>query len=316
MADISSPHDSFFRSVLDDSQMALDYFRSALPEHVIGLLDLSTLKRVPDSYVSRELEKTMSDVVYRCQRVDGKGNVAVCLLVEHKSKPDKYTPVQVGGYLFSGYLQQVKQRHKQLSPIIPILFYHGKQKWEYWTLNRLFDELGDELLGFIPKFEYIYANLRDTPDAVVEALNNQFLASSLLILKHYHNKAWLNRNFPKVLLMALSSGSKELQQAFLMYSFVQVEFTEERIMEMIKELPLAIKDKVMSTYEMAVEKGRKEERIKAQRLIEQERAKAEQERTKAYTEKIRSAAKMKKSGFDNAMIADILELSIEEVDKL
>lgn len=156
MANISSSHDSFFRSLLADNQMALNYFESALPERIIQLLDLSTLKRAPDSYVSSELEKTMSDVVYTCRRVDGKGSVAICLLVEHKSSPDKFTPVQVGGYLFSGYQHQIKQRQKEPTPIIPILFYHGKKKWEYWTLDRLFDGLDEELLGFIPKFEYIF----------------------------------------------------------------------------------------------------------------------------------------------------------------
>lgn len=45
MADISSPHDSFFRSLLADSRMALDYFKSVLPEHVIQLLDLSRRQR-------------------------------------------------------------------------------------------------------------------------------------------------------------------------------------------------------------------------------------------------------------------------------
>lgn len=42
----------------------------------------------------------------------------------------------------------------------------------------------------------------------------------------------------------------------------------------------------------------------------------EKERAKAYAEKLRSAVKMKKSGFDNAMIADVLEIPIEEVEKL
>lgn len=316
MADISSPHDSFFRSLLDDSQLALDYFKSALPGHIIRMLDLSTLKRLPDSYVSAELEKTMSDAVYLCTRADGRGHVAVCLLTEHKSYRDNYTSVQIGGYLFSGYQHQIRQKQKTLTPIIPILFYHGRQKWEYWPLDKLFEGLDGELLGFIPKFDYIYHNLRDTPDAVVEALHNQFLASSLLVLKHSHNKAWLARNFQRMLLMALPSASRELQQAFLVYSFVQVELTEERILEIIGELPLTIKDKVMSTYDLLIEKGRNEERVKAQRLIEQERAKAEQERAKAHAEKLRSAVKMKKSGFGNAMIADVLELPIEEVEKL
>lgn len=42
----------------------------------------------------------------------------------------------------------------------------------------------------------------------------------------------------------------------------------------------------------------------------------EKERAKAHAEKLRSAVKMKKSGFDNAMIVDVLELPIEEVEKL
>src|SRR5690606_9236530 len=70
-------HDSFFRSLLADSQMAMGYFKSTLPERIIRLLDLTTLERVPDSYVSGELEKTMSDVVYRCRRRDGKGSVSI-----------------------------------------------------------------------------------------------------------------------------------------------------------------------------------------------------------------------------------------------
>jgi len=58
-----------------------------------------------------------------------------------------------------------------------------------------------------------------------------------------------------------------------------------------------------------IDKGIEKERARAKRLIEQERA-------KAYAEKLRSATKMKNSGFDNAMIADMLELPIEEVEKL
>src|SRR5690606_27907676 len=255
MAAISSPHDSFFRAIFGNRQMAVDYFQSALPAHIIALLDFSTLRRVPDSYVSGELEKTMSDVIYTCRRRDGRGSVSVCLLVEHKSRPDKFTPVQVGGYLFSGYQQQINEGHKKLTPIIPVLFYHGRQKWEYWTLDRLFDDLGDELLVFLPKFEYVYHNLRDTPDAVVEALRNQFLASALLVMKHSHNKAWLARNFLRMLLMALPSASTELQQAFLVYSFLQVEMNDEQLQDVIEELPITIKRKVMSTYDLLSEKG-------------------------------------------------------------
>src|SRR5690606_27139152 len=114
---------------------------------------------------------------------------------------------------------------------------------------------GASLLVFLPIFEYVYHNLRDTPDAVVEALRNQFLASALLVMKHSHNKAWLARNFLRMLLMALPSASTELQQAFLVYSFLQVEMNDEQLKEVIEELPLTIKRKVMSTYDLLIEKG-------------------------------------------------------------
>lgn len=42
----------------------------------------------------------------------------------------------------------------------------------------------------------------------------------------------------------------------------------------------------------------------------------EKERTKAHAEKLRSATKMKKSGFEDALIADFLELPIEVVREL
>src|SRR5690606_20146170 len=140
------------------------------------------------------------------------------------------------------------------------------------------------------------------------------------MLKHSHDKAWLDSNFQKVLLMALPEASVELQQAFLTYSFVQIELTDEQILEIITELPLTIKDKVMSTYDLliakGIERGRNEERIRAQRLIAQERARVEQALAKAYADKLESALKMKRSGFDNAVIAEMLTLPIEEVEKL
>jgi len=53
--------------------------------------------------------------------------VKISLLFEHKSNPEKFTPVQLGGYLFSGFQKQMAQ-DKEVSPIIPVLLYHGKER--------------------------------------------------------------------------------------------------------------------------------------------------------------------------------------------
>jgi predicted transposase YdaD len=174
MADLSSAHDSFVRAILPDRQVATDYFRTTLPEHLVQKLDFSTLQQQPCSYLSGELRWSISDVVYSCTIAGSQTKVEVCLLIEHKSYRDKYTPLQIGSYLYSGYLQQVKQGRKQLSPIIPVLFYHGKQKWEYHTTEELFGNLHEELLPYIPDFQYIYHNLRELPDEDLRALDNRF----------------------------------------------------------------------------------------------------------------------------------------------
>jgi hypothetical protein len=79
----------------------------------------------------------------------------------------------------------------------------------------------------------------------------------------------------------------------------------------------------MSTYELLIEKGRNEERARAQRLIEmerakveQERARVEQERARAYQEKLDMARDMKKDGVSNERIAKFSKLPIEVIEKL
>lgn len=120
MSDIVSIHDNFIRSVLSDKSIAVDYFRSYFPEYVSEQLDFNTLRQLPDVYVSGELKKSMSDIVYSCGRKDSKDEVKVSLLIEHKSYVDDHTPVQIGSYIFSGRFKQIRNKEK-LSPIIPIL---------------------------------------------------------------------------------------------------------------------------------------------------------------------------------------------------
>src|SRR5690554_972731 len=65
-----SIHDSFIRSILSDKGIAIDYFKAGLPAFIRERLDFSTLEQLPDSYVSSELRKTVSDIGYAFQRKD------------------------------------------------------------------------------------------------------------------------------------------------------------------------------------------------------------------------------------------------------
>lgn len=232
--------------------MATAYLKSYLPAFVSNRLNFSTLTQLPDTYLSEDLKKTMSDIVYSCRRKDGKGTIKVSLLIEHKSYPDKYTPVQIGSYLFSA-LQKQAQNNEPLSLVIPVLLYHGKGRWQYRTLAGLFDNVENEWKRYLPDFEYIYNDLGALTDAQVEALNDKFLAASFLTLKHSFEREWLERNAVQLLILA-AEGPKGLQKGFIIYLYSRGKL-EEKI---LNSLPEPLKKTIMNTLDIYIEKGRKE----------------------------------------------------------
>ncbi len=138
MGKIASIHDKFIRSIFADKQLAADYFVSYLPVELSNQLNFSTLEQVSDSYLSKQLQRSMSDLVYTCALKTNSQKLKIALLIEHKSRVEKYAPVQIGSYLYSGYQKQVTNK-EDLSIIIPILFYHGREKWTYKTLSGLLE---------------------------------------------------------------------------------------------------------------------------------------------------------------------------------
>ena len=44
--------------------------------------------------------------------------------------------------------------------IIPILFYHGEETWEYRPLSGFFEGLGEPFRRYLPSFDYLYHNFQ------------------------------------------------------------------------------------------------------------------------------------------------------------
>ncbi len=290
MGSITSIHDTFIRAILADKRIALDYFQASLPVFVRERLDFSSLTQLPDSYVSSELHKTISDIVYSCRRKDGKGDIKVSLLIEHKSYVDKFTPLQIGSYIFSGLLKQA-ENEKKLSPIIPVLLYHGKEKWEYRTLQYLFKDIEPEWAKYIPDFDYIYNNLSEVSDEQLEMLHNNFLKASLLTLKHSFEKDWLEAN--AVRLLAWSENTDEnLQKGFVVYLFEQSKLKGDKILKIMEALPTTIRKTVKSTVDYLREEG---ELAKAKKVV-------------------RNLIKV--SNLSDMQIAAAAEISVEDVERI
>ena len=127
MSQISSPHDKLFKEFWSNRETAISFFVNYLPPDIGPLLRLETLEICKDSFVDPDLQAFYSDLLYKAQLGDQNGYLY--LLFEHKSHPEKQVILQLLGYLHSIWTLHQKQEKGPLPVILPLVLYHGPEKW-------------------------------------------------------------------------------------------------------------------------------------------------------------------------------------------
>jgi len=169
MDKIATPHDAFFRESFGRREIAQDFLRHHLPAELLQTIDLDTLEIAKDTYVSKDLRSTYSDLVYRVRY--GHGSVAIYLLFEHKSAPEHWVLLQLLRYI-SAEGDQFRKQHpgaRQLPPVYPLVIYHGEEQWRVpRTFHELVAPLPDALIPFVPQFTYALHDLSARTDAEIK----------------------------------------------------------------------------------------------------------------------------------------------------
>ena len=180
MSELSNPHDKFFKESFSRPEVAGDFLVQYLPAEIVKILDLTTLEPLKDSFVDRELQAHYSDLLYAARLADGR-DVHVYVLFEHKSSPDPLVAFQLLRYMVRIWEQVLKKR-RALSPILPIVVYHGQKAWQISPYFRDLFDAPQVLLGFLPDYRYHLADLSGFPD---EDLKGEVaLQVILLVMKH------------------------------------------------------------------------------------------------------------------------------------
>ena len=252
MSSIKNPHDAFFKKMMGQINIAKMILRTILPAKILRFIDLETLQEVNTNFVSEELKEVFSDVIYIVKLKNGK-NAFITFLLEHKSFPDIFSSVQILYYLATGYYKQYKENRK-LQIIIPIIFYHGKQKWEFVSLEDIFKEVPEELKKYIPSFDTLFVDLANFSDEQLEALENSLIAAVLLLQKYALKPEELAKKLHLILSKINSvKGEGNFIKEIIVYSLQLLD--EEKVEHSIKELPVSLKNKVMTAYESLIKKG-------------------------------------------------------------
>ena len=250
-------HDEFFKASFGRLEIARDYLEQLLPQDVHQTLDLSQLERMNGAWVTPELEEYFSDVVYRCPLKEGKSKVWISFLFEHKSSIDVFPHLQLLRYLLDAWQEQHKQK-QPLSPIVPIVVYHGLRKWRKRDLSSYFGKsLPQSLLPFLPRFDYVLTSVQTLSDEQILELKKGLLINALLMFKHIWKPQFILKN-PELIFVNLEPKNQQVRDfvvSLLAYLFKNTEIARETANKFIKQMPDGLNENAMSTYDMIKAEG-------------------------------------------------------------
>lgn len=154
MPQSSKPHDKFFRDILSQKDVAVDFLQNYLPPRVSEHVDLNSLAICKDTFVDKKWADYHSDMLYQVT-FSGNRPGFVYFLFEHKSYHHHFLALQMLRYMLEIWELYCKQHSnsQKLPLIIPISIYHGKQDQRAIKLSELVDLPDTAFDLYVPNFE-------------------------------------------------------------------------------------------------------------------------------------------------------------------
>jgi len=218
MTPLKKTHDKFIRDLMSRQEAVRNFLRNHLDKELVELLDLSTLEIKKDTFVDQELGEHFSDILYQLKLRNGQ-DAKVYVLIEHKSYIDYLVAFQILRYMVRIWELELKQQEAErkkerkerkekekkekkqqipaskqkkegkqqkkltLTPILPIVFYHGSQEWKVpLDFQSIFLELPSLLAPYVPDFRYFLYDLTKVDDSDIQG--DVILRIGLLSLKY------------------------------------------------------------------------------------------------------------------------------------
>ncbi len=162
----ASSQDSGYKLLFSHSRVVRDLITGHLDPAVAAACDLDSLEPVPGSYVTRDMRKRHSDVVWRVRC--GKEWTYLYLLFEFQSTVDRFMALRM--LLYVALLWQDLIRRKELvddrllPPVLPIVLYNGNERWTAPVdLGQLVAKPLPVLRKHLPSLRYLFLDQNHLP---------------------------------------------------------------------------------------------------------------------------------------------------------
>lgn len=296
-------HDKLFKEIESIRENAADLISSTFPKEILQELDLDTLVLDSNSYVDTRLQEHYTDLVYNCHSGNN-AQIKISLLFEHKSYKPSNEYLQLLRYMVNMWSYQEKNNHK-LSLIIPVIFYHGKEKWDVKPFSDFFPKDTDKMHRFLPQFTYLLTDIARYDDDTIKRrlFRREYNRVLALLFKYINNESLLIEKLYDILVELKEYIDNEQEHArirsFITYIMKLTEISPQQFMDVANKVSEKGGNIVMTTAMKLKEEG-------IEQGIEQG------ERHKA----IESARSMLKDGIPVQQIAKYTGLSVDEIESL
>ena len=164
------------------------------------------------------------------------------------------------------YETSIKQQQSPMV-VIPIVFYHGTQKWKYFTFDSMFGNVDDTMKKYLPIFEYILVDTHNLTNKNINQLFDlQTLKGSVMLMKNIFDKENFWKNFEEMIrflpdILSTQTG-QTFFESFLIYITNNLNINKMEVIDKVQKISpeffrniLLMEDK---TYLKVREEGRNE----------------------------------------------------------
>ncbi len=178
------PHDSFFKRILSDERNLKDILRHFLPEAISKDIAYESVKLITTEKV-KGYKQYRLDLAVECKIGEEDGQVY--FVFEHKSYPDMAVLIQIASYMTAVWDEEMRKKGEKLTPIIPVIFYHGDGEWKISPrFAGQFGSISEAISRYAMDYGYVLVDLRGMRDEEIEERSggNSFLAFALLAMRY------------------------------------------------------------------------------------------------------------------------------------
>jgi hypothetical protein len=237
------PHDQFFKQIFSEPKRVkslLDIFYPELSQKI----DLESIRLLNSEKYSQKIGKSLLDLLYECKIENEKSFLRI--IFEHKSYIDKNLPSQL--LYYNGILWEETGEYEEYPPIINIVLYHGKRKWNIpTTLPKTNSEIIER---FTNKLNYHLIDLSKVADE--EMINKLYIdfctVSALLTMKHIFEDLRKYKHILKKVFEHYQDGC-----VFIILDYISVVNNPQEVENVLKEILGGEKDMMTLTEKWKME---------------------------------------------------------------